>query len=190
LKERIRKELSFQLEEQIRRDPLFSQIRRGHYHEGDRWAISQPDGTVDESEFTQIAEKYTIEPKDVIEKGPSAIIENQLKLAEKVRRKHYELFIRKMQAVTEKTGNLVDAQGHPFTPELFLELLEKVEIDFDDQGRPRLPALVVSPELATRIKEKMPEWETNQDYKKAFEDLIKKKKQQWDDRESYRKLVD
>jgi hypothetical protein len=190
LKRKFKEAMSFLLKMRIRSNPLFSRIKEEHFHEGDRWAIKQPDGTVDESYFTEISEKYVIEPKDVIEKGPSAIIQNQLKLAEKMTKKQHELFLRKMQSVTQKSGNVVDAQGRPFTPELFLELLEKVDIDFDDQGRPQLPALFVGPDLAARIKEKLPEWEANLAHKKAFEDLINKKKSQWDDRESNRKLVD
>jgi len=48
----------------------------------------------------------------------------------------------------------------------------------------------VSPNLGAKLKEKLPEWEANSEYKKRFEDLIERKRKEWNDRESNRKLVD
>jgi hypothetical protein len=84
----------------------------------------------------------------------------------------------------------VNGKGQPFTFELFLETLEKISIDFDDQGNPYLPTVVVSPELGAKLKSKLPEWEANPDYDKRFKELIERKRKEWNDRESHRKLVD
>jgi hypothetical protein len=107
-----------------------------------------------------------------------------------MKKQQAQLFFTKIEEATEKTGNIVDGKGKPFSPEFFLEALDKILIEFDDQGQPYLPTMFVSPELGNRIKDKLPEWESDPNHKKQFDELINKKRAEWNDRESHRKLVD
>lgn len=55
-------------------------------------------------------------------------------------------------AITSATGMDEDAKGQPFSADLFLRTLEKLEIAFDDTGQPLLPTLVVPPALGETAK--------------------------------------
>ncbi len=54
--------------------------------------------------------------------------------------------------IATAVGNVTDGNGE-LTLETFRESIRKVELDFDDDGRPTIPQLVTPPELYERAKE-------------------------------------
>ena len=190
IKEKLKKAINRYLQNLVRQEPFLSQIREERHFEGNRMTLKTQDGELDQSEYKEISGELSIKKEDIITKGPMAFIENVYNTAEEIKKQKAKLVFDKLKEVTDKTGNVVNGKGQPFTFDLFIESLEKIWIDFDDQGRPYLPTLVVSPNLGAKLKEKLPEWEANSEYKKRFEDLIEKKRKEWNDRESNRKLVD
>jgi hypothetical protein len=90
-----------------------------------------------------------------------------------------------MNNVLRETGQLVDARRQPFSVDLVLDMLEKVQIDFDSDGKPKLPQLVVGPQLFERIQALGPPTDSQ---KRRWEEIIAKKKQDFDARRRVRKL--
>lgn len=173
----------------MRQDILFSDIREEQQFEGNRMEIKTETGEIDRTEYKQLSTSYNIKREDVITKGPAAFIENIHTMAEEVQKQKAKLFFDKMHEITKKTGNIIDGKGQPFTHEMFLDTLRKIWIEFDDEGKPMMPTMIVSPELGSKIKERLPEWEANSEYKKQFEEVMEQKRKEWNDRESHRKLV-
>lgn len=171
-------------------DPMFSQIRSEMHFEGNRMATSPQDGGLDESGYQELSGGIEVKREDIIAKGTMAFIEPIENAAEEIKKQKAEMLFSKMKEITEKTGNVVDGKGKPFSFELCLEALEKIQIDFNEDGTPSPMTLVVSPQLMVKIKEKMPEWEQNPEYRKRHDELMARKRKEWDDRESNRKLVD
>ncbi len=147
-------------------------------------------GEMDKTDYKVASSEVKIKREDVIAKGTMAYIENIKAVAEEMNRQRAKYFFDKMKEVTEKTGNIVNGKGQPMNFDLFLETIKKMWIDFDDAGNPILPTIVVSPELGARLNKMLPEWERNDEYRKAFDEVIKTKRKEWNDRESNRKLVD
>jgi len=58
-----------------------------------------------------------------------------------------------LSEITDATGRSVNAKGQPLTVDLILDLLEKVEFGFDDDGNPQYPTLVMPPAAIERLKE-------------------------------------
>jgi len=54
--------------------------------------------------------------------------------------------------ITDATGQTVNAKGQPLTVDLILDLLEKVEFGFDDDGNPQYPTLFLSSAAIERLK--------------------------------------
>jgi hypothetical protein len=179
------------LRDSVHNDPLISQLKEEQHFEGDKWSMKTEDGELNESSYKKISsDEINLKREDIIKKGSMAFIENFTKAAEEMKEKQAKMIIEKITEITDKTGNVVNGKGSPFTFELYLEMLEKVWIDFDDQGNPHLPTLIISPDMAPKMNELFKEWQKNPDYEKRIQELIKKKKAVWDDRESHRKLVD
>jgi len=94
------------------------------------------------------------------------------------------LMYEEIKGATELTGNIVDARGSKFNPEILLQMLEKVEIRFDDNGEPILPQLHVAPETFNQIKN----LEYTQEYEKKRQEIIEQKRRLWYAKKRYRKL--
>ena len=152
--------------------------------------VTDATGDTEESNYELLSGALEVNHQDLIERGPIALMEGLEKMAEDFSGQHSKMLFERMKQSTAKTGNVVDAGGQAINPNLLLQMLEKIEIDFREDGQPRLPTLVISPEHYERLKEKMLEWEKNEHYKRRFDELIERKRQEWRDRESHRKLVD
>jgi len=190
IKGKFREAINRYLQDLVRQEPLLSQFRQERHFEGNKMSWKTVEGESKESSYEEISGELSVQREDVIAKGPVAFIENIQSIAEEMKRQQATFMLHKFKEVTDRTGQVVNGKGQPFTHELFMEALERIQIDFDEQGKPYLPTVFVPPEMAAKLKEKIPEWEANPEYTKRFEQLIERKRQEWNDRESHRKLVD
>ena len=62
-------------------------------------------------------------------------------------------FFKGLEEVTNATGNAVDAGGKPFSWDYYNDVIEKMPLEFADDGKPHLPTLVMHPNLFEKIKE-------------------------------------
>lgn len=178
------------LGELVNQDPLFSGIRVEHHFEGSRMSYKTVDGEPNETKYQAASSEFQVKKEDVIAKGAMAYVENLRAAAEEMKRQKAGYLFEKMKEVTDRTGNVVNGKGQPFSFELFAESVKKIWIDFDEDGKPIMPTMVVPPELGEKLKVILPEWDKNPEYKKTIDDIIDKKRKEWNDRESHRKLVD
>ena len=190
LKRRISDMLTNYLRERIRGEPLMKQVGRIVQHEGHDWKMKTFDGHTDTAGFEKHTSKVTIARDQVIAEGPLAFQKHIDDVATDMIGQQHRMMFRKLDAVTQKTGNVVSGDGKPFTFELYLEGLEKIDIDFDDEGHPFMPTMVLHPATWEKIKDNVRAWDNDPVYRRQFDELIEKKRSQWRDRESRRKLVD
>lgn len=61
-----------------------------------------------------------------------------------------------MDEITNATGNVVRADGQPISWDLISDMLEKMPLDFDEQGNPLMPTMYASPEGAAQAREMTP----------------------------------
>lgn len=76
--------------------------------------------------------------------------------------------------ITDFTGNVVDGKGKGLSYEMLLEMLEKIYIDFDEEGNPRLPSMVIHPDMAKSFEKLISEEPL---YKKRYEEIISRKRE-------------
>lgn len=191
IKKYIEEEFNYKIRKKINVDPFLSQIRKKRIHEGNRMTSSSMEGHTESSEFKSIASEFMAIPRDeIIEKGVKAFNSRIDTMSEEFRNQLSQSFFNKMQEATERSGNVVNAEGRSISPEVILEALEKVTIDFDDFGNPLLPVLVLHPEVLEKIKDEIPKREEDPDLQRKYRELIERKRRECDDRESHRKLAD
>ncbi len=189
IKESIRKAVNAYLRTSAKQDPLFSDILEEIHFEGNRMVSHTMGGDVHESNYKEFGSQYTVKDDDIIEKGIGAFVEHFEKTTEEIKKQKSHLLFEKMDQSAEITGNKVDVQGE-LTFEHFLQMIRKIWIDFDEEGKPHMPNLVMHPQTAAKWAAKFKAWEADPENKKKFDELMKAKKAEWDDRESNRKLVD
>lgn len=174
---------------QMSRSSIMSEIKTVPHFEGNRMSTRHDEEDIDRSNYSLFSAELSVKTDDIIKLGPKAFIESLNKVAEDLKSQQSEIMFEKLNEVTAKTGNVVDAGGQPISHELLLKTLETIQLDFDDTGKPIMPTLVVSPQQYEKIKVKIIEWENNPECQKQFEQMINRKRKEWHDRESNRKLV-
>ena len=158
-------------------------------HEGRRHSYEQEGGHV----ISQGYKKFAVGMEVQAEEVPNLIGKNlQDKLnaaAEEMARQQAALFYNRLTEATSSVGNAVNAHGEPISQDLFLELLERREVNFDREGRPE-GVMVSTPEMAEVLMKRLVEWNEDSEFRRRHEEIIKRKYEEWRDRESNRKLVD
>ena len=175
---------------QAHQGSLVFQIKKVRHFEGDGMSVTDATGETEESNYELFSGALEVNYQDLIERGPIALKEGLEKMSNELRSQQSKMIFERLNQMTAKTGNIVNADGQAISHDLILQALEKVEIDFSEDGQPRLPTFMVSPEHHERLKEKIPEWEKDEHCNGKFNELIARKRQEWHDRESHRKLVD
>lgn len=190
IKKDIQKRFSEAIKEEMQKDPLLSSLRVRMINEGNTVVSSSVEGFSERIEYKEISAKFEIKNEEIIEKGPDAYFSRVKQIAKDMGKQQSQMFIKKMDEVVQRTGNIVNAKSRPLSPQLILEALEKIAIDFDEHGNPIFPTLVVSPQQYKKIKEEIPKWESNPDLRRRHMEVMEKKRKEWLDRENSRKLVD
>ena len=87
-------------------------------------------------------------------------------------------FVERLNMVTAATGNEVNAKGGPLTHELIVELLDKMEINFDDAGNPQI-MLFGGGDVAKRFASLPP---MTEEQERAYEDVLVRKREEFEAR--------
>ncbi len=192
LKKRLLTIIKVTFHQKVREDGLIGAIRETPYFEGNRFENKDVEGESETSSPKLMAIPISVERAAIIEHGVDAYAKVMMEAVAVQQQQLSQMFRDKMDEVTEKTGNRVNAGGRPLSADLFLDMLEKVEIDFTDEGEPDFSAvrIVLSPEMGKHLQKFGPEWEADPAFKKRHSEIIDKKRAIWRDRESNRKLVD
>jgi len=174
----------------INQDPILSEIKICRDFEGNKMSTSDVNGNIELSNYTEYYSEKSISDEDIINRGLEVFYEKTLEMADEVRRKLKHNMFQKLEEITKKAGTSINAKGKPFSADLLLEMFDKIQLDFDEEGNPKFPTIVISPEMFESIKDKLPSHGEEPEFDKRFEELILKKRRECYDRESDRKLVD
>lgn len=159
-------------------------------YEGSSWSLNRPDGSIVTGEFMGIEGVLTVSADEVPTLTPDKVKEKLREAALTMARQTSQGFFKDLDEQLEQHGQVFDAKGQPLDKEIFLRTLDSLQIEFDEQGEPILPALMMHPQMAESIKAEMQQWDNDPEFIKRHRALIQRKRMEWRDRESRRKLVD
>lgn len=91
---------------------------------------------------------------------------------------------------TRETGNVINAKGGSFTYDLFLDGLDKVQIDFTPDGNPKWPTAHVNSAMHAELKRLLPEWEKEPAFQARMKSMVERKREEFYAREACRRLVE
>lgn len=157
--------------------------------EGRRVVTIRPDGRNDETELKAASAETSIRFDEV----PHLSFQDRLarldEAAREMARQINEHAFGQINEAVERVGNVVDGGGKPLSPEVFLETIEKIHLDFNADGSPSQLTVVIPLGMEQRAKETMEKLQQDPEYSKRYQDIIDKKRLEWRDREAARKLV-
>ena len=170
---------------------LLSQVKVRPIYEGNSFEVLTEDGYSDKGVNKEIAAaKFEISREELIAKGPDAFFDKVKEIGKEAGEQSAHELIKKMEEVTERTKNIVDGNSEKLSPKHILAALDKVSIEFDDFGNMIKPFLVLTPELAERVKKEAPEWDKDPYTAALYKIIITTKRLEWIDRQNNRKLVE
>lgn len=170
--------------------PFFSEIKSSGQHEGHRSSYEDEQGNIKKLSYRRLQSQYFIRGDDIPATSFDDIRRRMLKTAEDMAQKKMKMLIEAMNEITESTGNVVDAKGKPLSADAFLDSLDKIEMGFDEDGQPRMPAVLCGTTIAEQMKNALQQIDSDPAVKQRLNDIISRKRESWRDRESRRKLVD
>lgn len=178
------------VEEKVPQGTILSLVKKVRHFEGDGLETRSSSGDIDQSKYQEFCQIFEVRNCDVIEKGPNAFLDKLDSVVEGFRKEQIQMMLNQVSESVARTGNSVSAQGKEFSFEHLLAVYEKTDIDFDEEGKPDLPVMLLPESKKDEILEKICKWENDRDCKRRLSELFDRKKKDWLDRESHRKLVD
>jgi hypothetical protein len=88
----------------------------------------------------------------------------------------------------EAAGQVESARGEPISAEQILRMMDRLEMNFDDDGKNRL-SLVIHPSQTEKFAVALRQLEEDPVMRQRQEDLLSRKKEAWRVREASRRLV-
>jgi hypothetical protein len=169
--------------------PLTGTMKAHRQHEGHQFSHETLEGEIVTQKFRAVEARFEISARLSPQETQEQMNRKIKEAAESIAHQSERMFFTTLDEVTRETGNVLDARGAPFHPRMVLDLMEKMPLDFDKDGKPILPTIVLHPDMLKKIEAKIPEWEGDPEFKRRQAQIIERKKEEWRDRESNRKLV-
>jgi hypothetical protein len=174
------------------KEPILAQISGLTLHEGDVIAYDQMTeaGTQTVSEdFKEGRSEFSVAFKDVWALSGEKLEAKLGEIADDLARQHSQAVQAVLDRTTREAGNAFDAGGAPLNREMHLQMMDRVEMNFDPKtGRPEM-TFWASRKMIEAFQVAMEEWKKDPEFVQKSKDIMSRKHEEWRDRESRRKLV-
>ena len=174
---------------QERYSPFMARVPRVLMFEGRKGILIREDGSIDDSEPEPIQARIEINIGEIEKMTPQDVIKKFDDMAKEMGRQATQNFLAKLNKIVEEVGNVLSAKGKPISVDLYLAMLERIEIPFDENLQPILPVLYTHPNHEKNITDVFEKLEKDEVVKARYEKIIAKKREQWLASESNRELV-
>lgn len=167
----------------------FADVQHFTQHEGKKIEYNTLDGKDKKSNYQSIGVQYMIKNKDIPQMTLQQVIELMVEKGKEFGGEQAKYNYKVINQITSEVGNVVDGGGKPVNADVFFQVFEKIQIAFDDNGKPQMPTMVIHPHMEKSVRELIEEAETPEN-KAKFNEIMKRKKEEWDAEQARRKLVD
>lgn len=173
--------------------PFISMIGSRYLHEGDKHFYSTKGQEKKELKLKKGESTFSLTREEMNKITFKEISEKLQLVAEDMAGQMEKNAFRSLNEGMEKHNRKIPGNP-PFSPDAFLQAVEMIEIDFanNDPKKPHLPTLIVSPELAQKIKEQEANMtlEEKKEFDNKMEKVMTKKYKEYMEREVKRKIID
>lgn len=131
-------------------DPLLGDIRSfPSVHQGPTRNVREPE--VLDQVATSISHGIKVEHEVIHNTYIEDFISELCSMAVMFRDSQAKLLFQNLGAAIDVVGNTIDAKGARLSPDTIIDLMDKVKIDFDPNGNPIFPTLVISPDVGEKL---------------------------------------
>ena len=190
IKEKLQKMLNYQMRQAnlSHLGPL-AKIPVSMKFEGNKTVLIREDGSVDEMQPKVAATEIEVKLTEAETMTPEMVGDMINNAAEEIAAQQARIFYKKIDKYAEEDGTVVSSGGEPFSIDKYFELLEKIDMDFDEAGNPEGLAFVVNPKALPLIEDCLSKASANPENERRYKKIMDRKREEWRVRESNRKLV-
>lgn len=190
LKDKLQKVVLANLRQRVNTcDRVFSQVKRLTQHEGQQMRHEQHGGGTVQQGFEEIGAKFEIAMADVPNLVGTTLDAKLEEMAQELIAQSAKLFFQKVGEACEKAGTAIDAGGKPLSPEILLEAVSSVQMEFGPDGKPT-QSFVIHPDMLPAVKKVAQQIENDPELKRRHADILERQREAWVARENNRQLVD
>lgn len=157
-------------------------------HEGDRTYLQRAAGDSAETEFTLVDVTRSLSrdelPRLTLDDILARLDEGAGELAGRTKQHAFG----EMDRIVTDAGQVVSGKGQPL-PETILQTFEKLEIDFDGDGKISGLKVICHPSQQAALVEAFRRLEEDPAYKARFDEVLQRQRERWRARETGRNLV-
>ncbi len=170
--------------------PMLLQIPVRPQREGREGSVQDEMGRVRDIDFQRRAGSIQIQTEDArgmsLEDFVNAARKPGTEFGMKIAQDIYSM----IETATQEVGNVVSADGKPFTFDLLLACLDKIQLDFLPNGQARFPELHLNPTAYAEVQRQLPDWNNDPNCRERLNKLLQRKREEFLQREACRRLVD
>lgn len=163
--------------------PMLQLIHSTTIDEGHMWSIKPIGGEESVSGYKEHEAELSIPHKVFIETDFDTFWTLLNDVAEEMAKAVETTIFTTLNEVIAKTGNIVNGKGKPPSIEMMIEMLDKMEVSFNDDGSPGL-TVVCHPEMRKKFEEIFSEPEN----RRKWQEAIDKKRKEYFDKKKHRRL--
>lgn len=154
--------------------------------EGDAVNLTDVEGRTAMSGYEQFRSKLEVTLDELPKLDDEAWFEKFTRMTDELADEEMKLLIHRMNEVTTEAGNVVDAKGQALSEDHLLQIIDRVQLDFEDGRLSPDFALLTSPEMGKRLSE----LSVSDSFKERHARIIERQFSDWRLRQADRKLVD
>ena len=185
-KEKLQKMLDDEMQKaRLRHMGPLADVPRSMIFEGNKTVVVREDGSVDGGDLENTTVKLEVKFDEVEKMNHEMVFDKINQVAEEMAGKLKKLAFEQIKKLAEEAGNADSTGGKPLSVNSLFEMLEKIDIDFDEAGNPNELRVVAHPERLSSISIVISQAEADPRYQA----IIERKREEWYAREGNRKLV-
>lgn len=158
------------------------------HFEGNKHSIRRADGSVSTSLYKRVHHEYALTYEQLESLTLEELVAKFADMGEDLGEQQFRVTIDELNQTLAGTPNELKHPKDDYITGIF-QALERVWIDFDEDGRPLLPQLMAGPRVAAQLTAALEIIEKDPALRDRHERLMARKKEEWRDREADRKLV-
>jgi len=170
-------------------DPVLSEIKHFRQREGSQMRYEQYGGTTVQEGFEKIGTEFSVLPGEVPTLVGEKLDAKLDEMAQDLIARSAKSFFKKVGESSEKAGTSIDAGGKPISPELLLDMMDSVQMEFGPDGSPT-QSFVIHPDMFPALKKVSEQIENEPELKRRNAEILERQREAWAARESNRKLAD
>jgi hypothetical protein len=189
IKEKLNKRLHEILKAKLNRHlGPFSQVKTVVLPEGHGTTLTREDGSVSDTPFehVEVMAESKVDADKINHEDVNRLLDE---LAEKLADKKIKQFFDVTNKAVEEIGNSLKRQPGESMIDSYFRSLERILIEFGDDGTPMMPSLLAGSKTADELNNALHQIETTPELRNRFDGIIERKREELRARESSRNLV-